>query len=297
MSLLVSVCSDEAGRDQIGDTENEGAVSGGILVAEGSSWFGPDGYLASWVARSSHRPRRCETPATHALRLLGVSHPPVSRRSVGNTSKQPYFHLSACRRSPRARIQSAIQGKWVFTSRIEGCAKPQAPGVSQAALLIPEEICAREPPSAEADLIHSIRHGTVGGTLPDLTGTRLDGTEEPLSTYHGKVVLLDFWATWCSPCVDALPELRELVAELPADRFALLAISLDEEPATVTRFMEDEPMPWMNWHAGPRHNIVRILDVRAFPTYVLVDEQGRILARHSGLTGPLKSLLRATVEG
>ena len=150
---------------------------------------------------------------------------------------------------------------------------------------------------AEADLIHSIHHGTVGGTLPDLTGTRLDGTEEPLSTYHGKVVLLDFWATWCSPCVDALPELRELVAELPADRFALLAISVDEEPATVTRFMEDEPMPWMNWHAGPRHNIVRTLDVRAFPTYVLVDEQGRILARHSGLTGPLKSLLRATVEG
>ena len=68
---------------------------------------------------------------------MGVSHPPVSRRSVGNTSKQPYFHLSACRRSSRAGIQSAIQGEWVFTRRIEDCAKPKAPGVSQAAL----EIC------------------------------------------------------------------------------------------------------------------------------------------------------------
>ena len=65
---------------------------------------------------------------------MGVSHPPVSRRSVGNTSKQPYFHLSACRRSSRAGIQSAIQGEWVFTRRIEDCAKPKAPGVSQAAL-------------------------------------------------------------------------------------------------------------------------------------------------------------------
>ena len=64
---------------------------------------------------------------------MGVSHPPVSRRSVGNTSKQPYFHLSACRRSSRAGIQSAIQGEWVFTRRIEDCAKPKAPGVSQAA--------------------------------------------------------------------------------------------------------------------------------------------------------------------
>ena len=64
---------------------------------------------------------------------MGVSHPPVSRRSVGNTSKQPYFHLSACRWSSRAGIQSAIQGEWVFTRRIEDCAKPKAPGVSQAA--------------------------------------------------------------------------------------------------------------------------------------------------------------------
>ena len=55
------------------------------------------------------------------------------RRSVGDTSKQPYFHLSACRRSSRAGIQSAIQGEWVFTRRIEDCAKPPAPGVSQAA--------------------------------------------------------------------------------------------------------------------------------------------------------------------
>ena len=56
------------------------------------------------------------------------------RRSVGDTSKQPYFHLSACRRSSGAGIQSAIQGEWVFTRRIEDCAKPPAPGVSQAAL-------------------------------------------------------------------------------------------------------------------------------------------------------------------
>ena len=72
---------------------------------------------------------------------MGVSHPPVSRRSVGNTSKQPYFHLSACRRSSRAGIQSAIQGEWVFTRRIEDCAKPKAPGVSQAALEVMFDEC------------------------------------------------------------------------------------------------------------------------------------------------------------
>ena len=84
---------------------------------------------------------------------MGVSHPPVSRRSVGNTSKQPYFHLSACRRSSRAGIQSAIQGEWVFTRRIEDCAKPKAPGVSQAA---PVALHCGKP-------VWSERRGTRGG--------------------------------------------------------------------------------------------------------------------------------------
>ena len=150
---------------------------------------------------------------------------------------------------------------------------------------------------AEADLIRSIRHGTVGGTLPELTGTRLDGAEESLSAYRGRVVLLDIWATWCSPCVGALPELRELVAELPPERFVLLAISVDEKRETVTRFMDNEPMPWMNWHVGVQNDIVRTLDVGGLPTYMLIDAQGRIRARDHGLTDRFTSLIRTTVEG
>ena len=79
----------------------------------------------------------------------------MSRRPVGNTSKQPYFHLSACRRFSRASIQSAIQGKWVFKTRIEDCAKPQAPGVSQAALL-----------SGRYGSFHSNVIGATAGEVP-----------------------------------------------------------------------------------------------------------------------------------
>lgn len=73
----------------------------------------------------------------------------------------------------------------------------------------------------------------MGSTVTDMIGHQLDGTEDSLSAYRGRVVLIDFWATWCKPCVDALPELRELAAELPADRFTLLAISVDFDRETV----------------------------------------------------------------
>ena len=135
---------------------------------------------------------------------------------------------------------------------------------------------------AEADLIASIRHATVGGTLPEWTGRRLDGTAEPLSAYRGRVLLIDFWATWCGPCITVLPDLRALVADLPPDRFALLAISVDEEAETVTEFMKQEAMPWYNWHLGLSIDLERVFDVRGFPTYLLADEDGTILFKGTG---------------
>ena len=134
------------------------------------------------------------------------------------------------------------------------------------------------------------------GALPDVAGQRLDGVEESLSDYRGRIVLLDFWATWCGPCVAALPKLRELVARLPADRFALISISVDEELETVTRFIEDEPMPWTNWHVGDGSDFARLLRIRTLPTYVLADENGKILTRTGCLIPPFTSLIEKAVD-
>ncbi len=149
---------------------------------------------------------------------------------------------------------------------------------------------------AEADLIRSIRHGTVGSRVPDLVGSRLDGMEGRLSDYLGRVVLLDFWATWCAPCVAALPQKRQLVGDLPADRFVLLSISVDANLETVTGFVEEEPMPWENWHVGMRSDITRTLDVGSYPTYILVDEHGEILARAQQLPDEFVALIEEAVE-
>ena len=150
---------------------------------------------------------------------------------------------------------------------------------------------------AEAGLIRTIRHATAGGTAVDMTGRLLSGPEDSLSGYRGRVVLINFWATWCPPCIDVLPELRDLVAELPADRFTLLAISVDEQLETVNALREREPMPWTNWHVGPESDIVRTWDVRSYPTYVLVDEEGLILARQGGFDDWFTARIREAVTG
>ena len=147
---------------------------------------------------------------------------------------------------------------------------------------------------AERDLLYNLNHLTVGRKLPNVTARRLDGVEEDFSAFGNQTVLIDFWATWCGPCVKSLPDLRELSAELPADSFEILSISVDDEVDTVTEFQSEEPMPWTNWHIGPRHEILQTWAVRGYPTYVLVDAFGNIAARQHELDETFISLIRST---
>ena len=136
---------------------------------------------------------------------------------------------------------------------------------------------------AEAELLYSLDSTMVGSVVSDVRARRVDGTEDSLAAYAGRVVLVDFWATWCGPCLEAFPKLREMVDKLPKERFQIIGVSVDEELDTVTGYLADNPLQWVVWHVGDESEIVRRWRVTGFPTYVLIGPDGTIINKYPGV--------------
>lgn len=149
----------------------------------------------------------------------------------------------------------------------------------------------------EADLLDMIHATTLGGNASNLEGGRMDGTAERLSAYGDRLLLLDFWATWCGPCIKAFPELRETVRKFPDD-LRILAVSVDDQIDTVSAFLAETSVPWENWHVPIGGDFVRKWRVNGYPTYILIDRGGEVLNRYS-LTpiGDIESDIEQVIAG
>jgi thiol-disulfide isomerase/thioredoxin len=119
----------------------------------------------------------------------------------------------------------------------------------------------------------------VGSPAPEFTGRTIDGREFKLSDYRGQVVLVDFYGFWCGPCRASLPHLREL-AELHAEKpFAIIGVNQGDAPETYKRGLEEHGITWTSAYQGPRGAISELYDIRAYPTFFLLDRQGVIVAK------------------
>jgi thiol-disulfide isomerase/thioredoxin len=125
----------------------------------------------------------------------------------------------------------------------------------------------------------------VGFPIPDVEGTDLDGKKVRMSSYKGKVVLFDFWATWCGPCVAMIPHERDLAIKMAQKPFVLLSVNVDEDKETLKEFMKNEKMPWDHWFDGEKGPISKQFKINAFPTLFLIDAKGIVRKKWIGSPG------------
>ncbi len=106
--------------------------------------------------------------------------------------------------------------------------------------------------------------------------TALDGTRIDLDRYRGKVVLLDFWATWCPPCVGALPGVKDVWKRLQPEGFEVIGVSYDDQRETLDRFLQKHELPWPQFFdpAGTDAPLIQSLGQPGPPAYWLIDRQG-----------------------
>jgi len=105
-----------------------------------------------------------------------------------------------------------------------------------------------------------------------------------LQSYKGKGIVLNFWATWCAPCIKEMPELLRLKSKVAGDGIEVLAISQDRKDiAKVREFLEVNKLSELGVMLDKRGRLGRKLGVRGLPTTVLIDPQGRDIGRVLGI--------------
>jgi peroxiredoxin len=139
----------------------------------------------------------------------------------------------------------------------------------------------------------------VGKPAPAFAAEDLKGQPIRLAAYRGKFVLIDFWATWCAPCISELPRLQAAYRTYHDGGFEIISISLDENKTAVADFARVRSLPWPQLHnASSSADLVEAFGVITIPAVYLVDPEGTIVRldlRGKSLDETLSRLIKRPV--
>jgi thiol-disulfide isomerase/thioredoxin len=122
----------------------------------------------------------------------------------------------------------------------------------------------------------------VGDTAPDLAGFKLEGTLP--DSLKGKVVILDFWASWCGPCAESFPVMDELQKKYGDQGLVIVAVSVDEKAAKMAAFLKKDPVSFTVVRDA-QHKLVAAAEPETMPTSFIIDRDGKVRFLHNGFHG------------
>ncbi|WP_263358723.1 thioredoxin-like domain-containing protein [Acidicapsa ligni] len=130
---------------------------------------------------------------------------------------------------------------------------------------------------------------------PNFHVVAMDGSPIAMESLAGKVILIDFWATWCAPCMKALPHLREIAEEFKGQPLVVISVSVDNDESTWKNFVAKNNMTWLQYRDGGFDGpIATAFNVKAIPTTFTVDTDGFVQDRQVG-DGDIETTLKRLV--
>ena len=129
----------------------------------------------------------------------------------------------------------------------------------------------------------TLRRLSLPGNPMKITGTLLNGQPFDQSTVAGKIVLVDFWATWCGPCIAEIPNVLEQYEKYHSRGFEVIGISLDQERDALEKFVTDRKIPWPilfepSEGSGWQHPLATYYGISGIPTVILIGKDGNVVS-------------------
>lgn len=178
----------------------------------------------------------------------------------------------------KANLKSDMMKQYVIG--MEACGYVAKEGVNKAdEIKAMVEECVTNPEiKAAFDLLYA--EGTVitkGATSPGFNYKDINGKEVSLESLRGKVVYIDLWATWCSPCRAEIPALQKLEEMFKGTNIAFVSISMDEDKAEWEKVVKGEGLGGIQLHNGGDEEFANAYQVQGIPRFILIDKEGKII--------------------
>ena len=145
---------------------------------------------------------------------------------------------------------------------------------------------------AYENAIHPVK---IKEIAPLFNITTIDGKKIHLNNLKGKLVLIDFWATWCAPCMNEVPYIKEIRQKYPSDKLVIIGISQDHDLTKLKQVVNKKNMNWLQFFDKDR-TINKLYGVEAYPTLILLDKSGKIIYKSDYIKDDMKELTNVLSE-